>query len=118
MRLTEADIAGARRQLECALESFVACDFDGSGTGNLQKATRILEEIHARARQEAPPSCLAPAVQDLKMQAARLAQLVESVATFYRGWFGAAPSIEGYTGEGTWAVSQGSVPASGLSLEA
>ena len=78
----------------------------------------MLEEIYARARQEAPPSCLAPAVQDLKMQAARLAQLVESAAAFYRGWFGAAPTIEGYTGEGIWAASQGSVPGCGLSLEA
>jgi hypothetical protein len=118
VRLTEADIAGARRHLECALESFVACDFDGSSAGNLQKATGMFEEIHARARQEAPPSCLAPAVQDLKMQATRLAQLAESAAAFYRGWFGAAPTLEGYTGEGIWAASQGSAPVGGLSLEA
>ncbi len=118
MALTEADIAGVQRQLECACESFAVRGFDGSGTGELQRATRLLEEIHMRARQEAPASSLAPAIQDLKMQTVRLAQLIDSAAAFYRGWFGAAPATEGYTAEGVWTASQGSVPACGLSLEA
>ena len=118
MALTEADIAGVQRQLECARESFAAGGFDGSGTGELQNATRLLEEIYMRAQQEAPASFLAPAMQDLKMQTVRLGQLVNSAAAFYRGWFGAAPLAEGYTAEGVWIASQGSVPACGLSLEA
>jgi len=52
------------------------------------------------------------------MQTVRLAQLVDSAAAFYRGWFGAAPVAEGYTAEGVWTASQGTVPVGGLSLEA
>jgi hypothetical protein len=114
----EADIAGVERQLECARESFVVRGFDGSGTDELQKATRLLEEIYRRAQQEAPASSLATAMQDLKMQTVLLGQLVDSAAAFYRGWFGAAPLAEGYTAEGVWTASQGSVPVCGLSLEA
>jgi len=115
--LTEADIAGAQRQLESARETLAVRGFDGSGTGELQKATRLLEEIYMRAQREAPASSLAPAIQDLKMQTVRLAQLVDSAAAFYRGWFGAAPVAEGYTAEGVWTASQGSVPVCGFSLE-
>jgi len=116
--LTESDIAGAQRQLECARESFAVRGFDGSGTGELQKATRLLEEIYMWAQQEAPASSLAPAIQDLKMQTVRLGQLVDSAVAFYRGWFGTAPIAEGYTAEGVWTASRGSVPVCGLSLEA
>lgn len=118
MALTETDIAGVQRQLECARESFAVRGFDGSGAGDLQKAVRLLEEIRERAQRQAPAPSLAPAVQDLKMQAVRLAQLIDSAAAFYRGWFGTAPMAEGYTAEGVWTASQGSVQACGLSLEA
>ena len=118
MALTEADIAGVRRQLECAQESFAVRGFDASGAGDLQTAMRLLEEIHERAQRQAPAPSLAPAMQDLKMQAASFAQLIDSAAAFYRGWFGAAPIAEGYTAEGVWTASQGSVLACGLSLEA
>ena len=118
MALTEADIAGVRRQLECARESFVVRGFDASGAGDLQTAMRLLEEIHERAQRQAPAPSLAPAIQDLKMQTVRLAQLIDSAAAFYRGWFGAVPVTEGYTADGVWTASQESIPACGLSLEA
>ena len=118
MALMEADIAGVRRQLECARESFVVRGFDASGAGDLQTAMRLLEKIHERAQQQAPSPSLAPAMQDLRMQAASLAQLIDSAAAFYRGWFGAVPMPEGYNADGVWTVSQESVPACGLSLDA
>lgn len=118
MALTKADIAGVQRQLECARESFAVRGFDRSGTGELQRAIRLLEEIYMRAQQEASASSFEPAIQELKMQTVRLGQLVDSAAAFYHGWFGTAPMAEGYTAEGVWTASQGSARVCSLSLEA
>jgi hypothetical protein len=117
--LTETDIACVRRQLDQATENFATRGMDETGIGHLQEAVRLLEAIHRAARQEPPARAIAPAIRELETRAALLAQLSDSAAEFYRGWFGTSPmAAEDYTPEGVWAAPQPSIGARGLTLEA
>jgi hypothetical protein len=119
MALNEADIAQARKQLDRAIESLAAAGVAGTGLDDLREAARLLEGLRLAAVAEPPAPALAPALRDLQARAARLGQLFDSAAAFYRGWFQVSPpAAEGYTPEGIWSAGVRSGPGGALSLEA
>jgi hypothetical protein len=119
MALNESDIARVRKPLDRAIEGLAAAGVADTGLDDLREAARLLEALHLAAVEEPPPPALAPALRDLQARAARLRQLFDSAAAFYRGWLQVSPlPSEGYTPEGIWAAGARPGPGGALSLEA
>jgi hypothetical protein len=119
MAPNESDIARVRKQLDRAIEGLAAAGVAEIGLDDLREAARLLEALRLAAVEEPPPLVLAPALRDLQARAARLRQLFDSAAAFYRGWFQvSAAAAEGYTPAGIWAAGAPSGPGGALSLEA
>ena len=119
-RVTEADIACVREQLDRAIASLVERGPEQTSVGQLREAVRLLEEIRQAAASEPLSPALAAALRGLAPLTARAGQLLDSAAAFYRGWWQVSPApAEDYTPEGAWASTTARSNAGGnLSLEA
>lgn len=123
--VNEADIGRVRDQLDRAIESLVERGPEQTGVDELREAARLLEEIRLAAVSRPSSRELAAALRDLARRelaprAARASHLLDSAASFYRGWLQASPApAEDYTPEGAWASPAfRSGPGGGLSIEA